>query len=175
MLKKLAFVPLLVLLALGVGSRGAEASVVNLDATFNDFSDPVSVFLLPGDYIVTPISAQFEAWSAHDGSSCDDYGNCTQGFENSYWYDVSGFPTFVGDGNLYQYSFQALANAIGSSFTMVNPGSVDFYLVDAPLFDNRGGMSLDVAAIPEPATLTLLVPGLVAAFGRRRFRRHRQQ
>ena len=166
MSKKLAIVPLLLLLALGTSARGAEASTINLDAQINDIFNPINLFLEAGSWIVTPIVADFESWSRHIDSWCDDSG-CTQGFENSYYFSAPDLGVMnAWNGIFYPFASDAVGYGVSSTFTLATAQTVSFYLDDFPLGDNRGGESLDLAAIPEPASLTLLVTGL-AAFGRR--------
>ena len=74
------------------------------------------------------------------------------------------------------------AVALSSQFTLSVDADVRFWFPDGPdvLFDNRGGMSLDVtpfvktgtttADVTEPASVLLLTTGLVALVGRRRRR-----
>jgi hypothetical protein len=183
MFKRFALVPLILLASVTFGAKQAEATIINLNATVNNADDPIELHLVPGEYFVTPLvhdpsqGIDYTAWSRWASSSgCDvDGANCDQGYENSYAFFSSLIPdTFAWNGIYYENPEQTIGNGIVSAFTLFVPQVVSFYLTDGgPLGDNRAGMSLDVSAIPEPATMSLLLTGL-AAFGHRRLRRKSQ-
>ena len=74
-------------------------------------------------------------------------------------------------GGYYASAAQSFAasSAFGTSFSLAAPGSVSFYLFDDNLSDNSGGVSLAVAAVPEPATWAMLITGFgMVGFAARR-------
>ncbi|WP_227364048.1 VPLPA-CTERM sorting domain-containing protein [Sedimentitalea arenosa] len=127
-------------------------------------------------------------WSAN--KNCDNSGeNCTQGFEQSFAFfmvdtatagadgrvgDVRSAPTDNSLTNLVNYSvpftesffatpgqgYDAVAGTVMASFTLDTAQDVGFYIHDNWVADNRGGVSINVAAVPLPAGLPLLLAGL---------------
>ena len=176
-------------LALAVlAAMPAVATVVDIDALTNSglTSAPAVVLALgAGTYKATPIIGTYTAFSRFSSESgCNGDGiKCTIGFEHSYKIDIGGTVTGYGDnagnggigpqsGGGY-YATQAQAFTLGSqaaTFTLAAPTSVKFFIYDDILGDNRGGVSLDVTAVPEAATWAVMVAGfgLVGASLRRR-------
>ena len=110
-------------------------------------------------------------------SGCDGLGaKCIKGFENSARFVVNGATFLFGDGaasgglgpqatgGYYATAAQSFAasNAFSTSFSLAAPGSVSFYVFDDNLGDNSGGVSLAVAAVPEPATWMFMLLGMAA-------------
>lgn len=151
------------------------ATIVNLDSRLIGelgVGTPVTLALTAGDYTVTPVSssstpgALFTAWSAWAvNGGCGLNGLCDQGFLNGYRVNTLDDPDVtVWDNLVYQTEASAFANAISYNFTLLTAGTVDFYLIDGAglLGDNRGGVSLSVAAstIPVPAALPLFLSAI---------------
>ncbi len=167
----------------------SSAAIVNLDGMANaslDGSNAVSLALGTGTYKITFTKDAFTAFSRFSGQSgCDaNGGNCAQGFENSARYTIGGSTFLLGDGAgsggigpvsggaYYDTAARSFANAgkYSALFTLTAPTSVGFFLFDDNLGDNRGGVSLSVAGVPEPASWALMIGGfgLVGAATRRR-------
>lgn len=170
-------------------SSAAGATVVNIDAITNTTpaTSGVPQTFAAGTYRVTPIIGTYTAFSRFSSvSGCDSGGfNCSQGFEHSYVITINGVSTGYGDGtanggigpispgNGY-YDTAAKAFAFGatpSTFTLTSASTVNFSIFDDFLGDNTGGISLDVSAVPEPATWAMLILGFsLTGFAARRRR-----
>lgn len=159
--------------------------VVNVDGLTNastDGSNSVSQALNAGTYNLSFTQGSFTAFSRFSGSGgCDVNGaNCQTGFENSVRYVIDGQTFLFGDGSAsgglgpvsggayYDTAANSFANSgkYTTTFTLTAPTNVGFYLFDDNLSDNRGGVSLAVAAVPEPATWAMMVLGFgMVGFG----------
>lgn len=158
-------------------STAAGAVVVDIDAITNTTpaTNGVPQTFAAGTYRVTPIIGTFTAFSRFSSvNGCDGGGfNCAQGFEHSYVITINGISTGYGDGtanggigpispgNGY-YDTAAKAFEFGATpttFTLTSASTVNFSVFDDFLGDNTGGISLNVSAIPEPATWAMLVFG----------------
>lgn len=179
--------------ALAVAVPSAQAATVietvNLDGRVNGSLDGtagvVSVLLNAGTYslkFVDGLYSGFSRWSSNAG--CSGAGtHCRQGYENSARYVIGGVTYGIGDNDglgtpgphgeaYYASAAQAIAAAAGYSatFTLTEAQNVQFYLRDNVLGDNRGGVSLAISAVPEPATWAMMILGfgVVGAAMRRR-------
>jgi hypothetical protein len=166
----------------------SAAAIVNIDALTNSgltAANAVSVNLGPGSYTVTPIIGAFTAFSRFATvSGCDSNGaKCVNGFEHSYFVTIGGNSIGYGGNNglgtigpqstggYYATALQAFTlDGTGTTFTLAAPQAVKFWIYDDFLTDNRGGVSLNVAAVPEPASWAMLITGfaLTGAMLRRR-------
>lgn len=151
----------------------ANAVMVDLNAvgnaTANSATNPVSVFFTAGMYEIVPISkadgGAYTAWSYEK-----DLANS---WVNRYSYSSSEFGAVhvggTGPGQLTYVDAQtAFDNAISSTFTLASDGYVDFFLYDYyptaadPQYnDNLKGMSLSILPVPIPASILLLLSGIV--------------
>ncbi len=170
-------------------SWNANAVIINLDSRVNDLGHPVSLSLEPGTYSITPIGTAdgglFDAWNAWGRTTCSNPDGCMRtspttvvGWLNLYSFSssdlldvivndvaalpVSGDTYYVDTAMVYPDPLSALAHALSAEFTLEIASTISFAIPDRPLYDNRGGMSLDVTAtaIPEPTTVLLLGLGL---------------
>lgn len=161
------------------------ATIVNLNGVTNaslNGSNGVTVNLDAGTYNLSFIQDTYTAFTRFTSpTGCDGAGkNCVQGWENSARYiigpntflfgDGAGSgglgPLGVGDG-YYSTAAQSFANsgAFTSSFTLGSASSVTFFIYDDFLGDNSGGVSLSVAAVPEPAAWMMMIFGFGAIGG----------
>ena len=162
-----------------IGSSLQAATVVNLDGMANaslNGANAVTLNLDAGDYNLNFIEGAFTAFTRFSNvSGCDGFGaKCITGFENSARFVVNGTTFLFGDGaasgglgpqatgGYYSTAAQSFAasSAFSTTFSLAAPGSVSFYLFDDNLGDNSGGVSLAVAAVPEPATWMLMLLGM---------------
>jgi hypothetical protein len=125
--------------AAGVSDHGNYA-IVNLDAKISTDTNPVTYDLVPGTYKVTVIGIKdggaFDAWK------CWILGN---GWYNKYSIGSAEFPdTIYMNGENYKSPDEALSNAVGAEFTLAAAGTVRFYIMDRPYYDNKGGISLKI-------------------------------
>ena len=156
----------------------ALATVVNVNGLTNaslDGSNSVSTLLNAGTYNLSFTTDAFMAFSRFSTSGqCDTSGaNCVTGFENSVRYVINGQTFLFGDGAAsgglgpvaggayYDTAANSFANSAkySTNFTLAAPTAVNFFLYDDNLSDNRGGVSLNVAAVPEPVTWAMLLLG----------------
>ena len=167
------------------------ATTIDLDGTANaslDGSTAVTLALAAGTYTLQFIDGTYTAYSRFSSpTGCDlDGKNCTQGWENSARISIDGgSPLLFGDGNASggfgpidpgdgYYSTAALSFAnsgiFTTNFTLATDSNVSFFLYDDILSDNQGGVSLQLSAVPEPATWALMILGfgLVGGVMRRR-------
>ncbi|UAJ12639.1 PEPxxWA-CTERM sorting domain-containing protein (plasmid) [Polymorphobacter megasporae] len=170
-------------------SAAAGAVVVDINALTNTTpaTSGVPEMFAAGTYRVNPIIGTYTAFSRFASTSgCDEGGfNCSQGYEHSYVITIDGVSTGYGDGNAnggigpispgngyYDTAAKAFAyGATKSSFTLSKASAVNFSIFDDYLPDNRGGISLDVTAVPEPATWAMLIFGFsLTGFAARRRR-----
>ena len=165
--------------SLFTGSSLQAATVVNLDGKTNaslNGANAVTLNLDAGVYNLSFVQGAFTAFTRFSNvSGCNGLGaKCITGFENSARFVVNGTTFLFGDGaasggmgpqatgGYYATAAQSFAasNAFGTSFSLAAPGSVSFYLFDDNLGDNSGGVSLAVAAVPEPATWMFMLLGM---------------
>lgn len=127
-------------------------------------------------------------WRSSNG--CDASGkSCTTGFEHSFAFFLPDSATAGSGGlvdevrndafdasktNLVNYSlpftpaffksgedgYDDVAGTVMARFTLDSAQQVGFYIHDNVIRDNRGGVSLEVSAVPLPAGLPLLLAGL---------------
>ena len=179
--------------AAAVSAPASAATIVNLDGRANaslDGSNAVPVVLAPGSYRVTFVDDLFTAFNRFGRSTgCDSAGeNCSRGFMNGALYSIDGMTFGFGDANgrgsvgpvspgngYYTDAATSFANSgqYSSTFQVSGNNPVNFYLFDDALSDNVGGVSLSIAAVPEPATWAFLLLGFGAIGGAMRSSRRR--
>ena len=161
-------------------SLPAAALTVDIDARINvrtpQGETPVFLLLDAGEYIASPVAGLFTAWHAWSpqGTNRNCQGDaCTQGWVNNWSIftpDTSDIPfetisagTGVSGRPAWRTADLALEHAGSLSFTLDSTQLVGFLIVDHPIFDNAGGMTVKVqpvGAIPLPAAGLLLLTGL---------------
>jgi hypothetical protein len=156
-------------------------TIINVDGVENaslDGSNAVEVVLEAGTYSLAFIIDEYTAFSRFSSSSqCMNGEDCRQGWENSVNYVINGVTYGFGDGSANGgygpldpgdgYFDTALrsyqeSSIYGDSFTLTDATSVSFYIYDDNLSDNRGGVSLALSAVPEPATWAFMIVGFGA-------------
>ena len=170
--------------ALSVPVSADAATVINLDGRANSSatgSNAITQVFDAGRYTVSFVKdayTAFSLWSSNRG--CDSSGaNCQQGYINSAAFIINGVETRFGSravANRYSTQAASFANAgqYTSGFTLTSPTAVSFYLPDGgTISDNRGGISLSIAGVPEPATWAFLLLGFGAIGGSMRSSRRR--
>lgn len=163
------------------------ATIINLDAKANaslDGANSVTVSLAGGTYEVKFVQDEFTAFSRWNNSSnCNSLGEaCRRGFENSAAISFGAETLYFGHRDAaggygpfpplyFATASQSLADVAGLSmrFTLDSAQDVSFYIRDNPAGDNRGGVSLSVDAVPEPATWAMMIAGFgMVGMGMRR-------
>lgn len=175
-------------LALGVMAPASAVTLVNLNGRVNasiNGTNAVTIQLAAGDYKLRFVKDQFTAHNRFNNvSGCDANGmNCTKGWEMQalYYFGANDFDRTndprlgqIGAGFYFQTAQAAFDSASGlvQRFTIPAGGnSVSFYINDDKLTDNQGGISLSIAAVPEPASWALLIAGFgMIGFAARRRR-----
>jgi len=167
------------------------ATVVNLDGVTNaslNGSNGFTLNLAAGTYNLSFVQDAYTAFTRFSSASgCDGAGkNCVQGWENSFRYIIGNSTSLFGDGaasgglgplgigeGYYSTEAQSFANSGGytGSFTLNSDSPVTFFIYDDNLGDNSGGVSISVAAVPEPAAWMMMIVGLGAVGGLMRRRR----
>jgi hypothetical protein len=174
----------------------ANAVIIDLNSRVNDVANPVSLALDPGTYTINPIGTAdggtYNAWNAWGRTTCENSDGCQRtrpttviGWLNLYSFGSSDLVDVMvngvaatpnGSGNYSVDSFMAypdplsaLADAWSAMFTLETSSILNFAIPDRPLYDNRGGMSLDVVRtdIPEPAGIILMGIGLLGLASRK--------
>lgn len=178
-------------LAAVAASPAHAATVVNLDGVTNaslNGSNGFTLNLSAGTYNLSFVQKAYTAFTRFSSTSgCDGAGmNCVQGWENSARYIIGGATSLFGDGaasgglgplavgdGYYGSAAQSFANSAlyNASFTLDSASVVTFFIYDDNLGDNSGGVSLSVAAVPEPTAWMMMVVGLGAIGGLMRRKR----
>jgi hypothetical protein len=135
-----------------------------IDVTFDAGSFPgTTVTLGPGTYSGSWIGGGWSAWSSGDN------------WLNSFHVAMNGGPDLdFGAGSYPYYSTpeKALEAVKGLTFSFVVPTRQDvtFTVADDVFYDNRGGLTLSIAAVPEPQSFAMMMAGLalIAGIARRR-------
>ena len=181
------------LLALSVSSL-AKAVTLDVNANWEYWRynyEPMS--FASGTYKITPIGVAggglynaWNAWGPGEVAGCDAAGMCSRGYINSYSFGYVGANDFIyeiatiggsvvaGTALAFETPLLALANAESYVISLTQPAKLYFYLKDGEnwYYDNSGGMSFSIQAVPEPESYALMLAGLgilgVVA-GRRRY------
>ena len=143
-------------------STSVSANVVNLDSKLTNNGQ--TLFLESGTYVSTAISGLYDSWNAwgeNYSKGCSVNGECAKGWLNTYRIESSELGTIKVSSNArYETSALALNNAPSFEFTLTSAQDVTFFIKDSFYKDNYGGLSLSVAAVPEPSTYALMLGGL---------------
>jgi hypothetical protein len=127
--------------------------------------------LSAGTYRITPIQATYLAFQrdAFNWTQNPDY------YAKSWWemqiqatnVYINGIleathPFMLGSSTPYDTAEEAFNAAFGSylDITLGEGGSLTFWIYDIDTIDNTGGLSVSVNAVPEPATILLLLLGV---------------
>lgn len=177
-----------------INASSVFAEIIDVSANWEFWRYNYSpIAFAAGTYKITPIGiadgGQYDAWNAWGAgefSGCDELGQCSRGYLNSYSFGFVGENDFVteiatvggsvveGTALAYQTPMLALINAESWIFNLERASSLYFYLRDGVISygDNVGGMSLRIQTIPEPKSICLLLTGLslTALAVRRRMR-----
>jgi hypothetical protein len=155
-------------------------SVTNAVTTDGNTDDPsakaVSVPLTAGTWKVSPIGPAegglYTAWNPWGGNvfGCDASGSCINGWVHWYRVQSAEFDRMrLQDLVIHPTPQLALANGVGTEFTLSADQSVYFFVFDTGPQDNVGGVSLRLTQVPEPAGLLLLAAGLTGLLAARRW------
>jgi len=155
-----------------VCARAGSAVIIDIDATANNFGNPVSVFLAAGTYSVTPIGTAggglYDAWNPWGDATCGNPSGCAQtipttviGWKNSYDVISDALSAVSVSGIvLSPVAADPDPNDLASEadFWLANGSEVDRYHVDdATVYPTAP----DAFAHAELSTFTLSSPGFV--------------
>jgi hypothetical protein len=173
--KKLYSILIYVLLIFG--TNGASATIIDLNAQIHtqaSAANPVNIHLTAGTYSVTAVGIAgggvYDAWSAWSNNlNCLPDHTCERGWETSFDYFFSDGYFLAQSVIRYDTAAEALAHPQSAMFTLTSAETVSFGFNECAgcLGDNRGGVSLLIANVPEPTTIFLFMAGLFAMSGRR--------
>jgi hypothetical protein len=144
---------------MGVASPAFAGTVINLDAT--DYTkSAVTQNFAAGDYLVSFVDkGLYEAWAP----AAPALGN----WEDRYSVTVNGVTTQFNPFSGARFgttdaAFAAFRN-LTSTFSLAQATNVTFSIPDFPTSfgDNAGGVSLNVSAVPEPATWAMMFLGFM--------------
>ena len=193
---KTKFLALAGVAALGFALPAHASIIINVNGKTNSgvvtppgtpLTQPVTVFLEQGRYLLTfvapPVGAftAVNVWNNNNGSGCNSAGsNCVRGWFNRADYylgsDATTFKTIGSSAQANRYRTAALSFANSGQYSaevIVGAGGQNFsaFLRDKPTSDNFGGISLSLAAVPEPATWAMMIMGFGLIGGAYRSRR----
>ena len=142
----------------------APAASAAIDITFDARSNPgTAVALDAGTYSGSWTAGGWSAWSSGDN------------WLNKFYVTMKDKPVLyfgVGEFPYYSSPAKALEAVKGLTFSFVVPTRQDvmFTVSDNLFYDNRGGLTLSIAAVPEPESFAMMLAGLalVAGIARRR-------
>lgn len=145
-----------------MASPAFAADLVNLSGT-DYVQSSVTQNFAAGDYVVSfADNGLYKAWApAFDFANLTANGN----WEDRYSVTINGVTTEFNPFGGARFAtadaaYDAFKN-LTSSFSLSAATDVTFSIPDFPdsFWDNSGGVSLNVAAVPEPATWAMLVLG----------------
>lgn len=165
------FVVILATIA-GLRATTQASGIPNFDLNAGLQGNFQELALGAGQYSVSLRNGLYTAWSNFDTTSSGCTNDCAQGWLNFYSvynvlagsgiYVENGIGTPFADYNFgarlaYSTPEAALAAATPYQFTLNSPAIVQIAIPDCDgcFLDNRGGLSLAVALVPEPGTLLL--------------------
>lgn len=194
---KLKHVVLAATAALAMVAPAHASVIINVNGKTNagqPSSSPLAnpttaVFLAQGLYKLTFIApptpgANFTAvnvWNNNNGTGCNSAGsNCAKGWFNRVEYFLGSNPnnySTLGSSaqiDRYRTAAQSFANS-GAYSAIINVGAggqnFSAFILDKPVGDNFGGVSLSLASVPEPATWAMMIMGFGLIGGAYRSRR----
>ena len=172
--------------ALASASPASAAIIVDVDGRTNSTIDSAinpaalkTVTLSAGRYVFSFVEGNYTSNNRFRGSvaGCVAGTNCTRGWETNVRWVLDGNASAIGKlGDFTYHATQAAAFAASSVFSrevLIGAGGqeVGFYIFDPNPRDNRGGVSIGIAAVPEPATWAMMIMGFGLIGGAYRSRR----
>ncbi|HVF93484.1 MAG TPA: PEP-CTERM sorting domain-containing protein [Sphingomonas sp.] len=139
------------------------ALAATLDLSATDYSASSATYAFEaGTYTVSLVSDMYTAWSARD------INRNPEPWVGYYTYTANGVTTLFNPEGYARFATQAAALAAYSedgplTLTFAAPTAVTFAIADAAssFGDNAGGLSLNIAAVPEPSTWGMMALGFL--------------
>lgn len=133
----------------GVSTMDSSASpvLVNLDAIGNGgFAQAVAVTLPPGSYLAKPVTGTFLAYNAWGlVEQCDTEGRCHFGWSTIFGYHTPAGGQVVPVSKVWETPQLALQRTHCVPIILVEETTVSFWINDAVLEDNLGGVSVQIS------------------------------
>ena len=150
------------LLAAAMLAAPLPAAAATIDLSATDFDKSASIYFFdPGSYTVSLAKGFYTAWAVNQSTTDGRW----VGYYQYTIDDVTRSTNTLGRTRFFteDAAFDAFSAPGPLKLDFAARTAVTFAIQDAPgsFWDNAGGLSLNVAAVPEPATWGMMVLGFL--------------